>query len=279
MNKKPIIEAEELVKIMHQSNVKIFDVRGKWNGNPIEARSAYDDLHIEGAVFLDWTRRFVEADTPLHLAAVADQTIANQSFEELGISVDDTVVLYDDYRHMLAGRVWWSLRYYGFPKVKVLNGGWKYWKQKQLPVTSEVPVRSKGDFKVNYNKSLRTSMTELIKAKNDVNLIDARGAKGYNGKAEDPRTGHIPGAINIPYTDVLDTETGLFKSEAELRKIFEEKLPDFNHKKVISSCGAGYSGTVILQALMLTGEEAPLFDDSFSVWKLDDSRPVEQGEI
>jgi len=73
----PLISAEELVNLMPQPQVKIFDVRGRWNGDPAEASKAYTQSHIEGAVFLDWTSYFVEPDTLLNLASVANEAVAN----------------------------------------------------------------------------------------------------------------------------------------------------------------------------------------------------------
>lgn len=273
----PLISAEELSKIMHQPHVKIYDVRGKWGGDPSEAFKAYTISHIEGATFLDWNTHFVTPDTPINLAPVANEQVANQSFEVLGISEGDLVVLYDDYYHMLAGRMWWAMRFCGFSNIKILNGGWKNWQAHNLPVSSTPPMMSKGTFRAKAVPQLRTSLSKLIEIKDQINLIDARGSKGYQGSTENDRSGHIPGAINIPYSEVLDAISGLFKSESELRALFEDKLSNFPETQVVSSCGAGYAGTVVLLALQSIGIEAPLFDDSFSVWKMDESRPIEKG--
>jgi len=187
------------------------------------------------------------------------------------------VVLYDDYHHMLAGRMWWAMRFHGFTNVKILNGGWKHWQSQGHPVSSMLPMVSKGAFRAKSNPELRTSLEELIEIKDHINLIDARGAKGYQGRVDDPRSGHIPGAINIPYSEMLDAASGLFKPREALLKIFQEKLPNLATTDTVSSCGAGYSGTVVLLALQQIGMEVPLFDGSFSVWKMDESRPVAKG--
>lgn len=262
---------------MHDPKVKIFDVRGKWNGDQSEALENYKSAHITGAAYLDWTHHFLEQDKDIHLASVAEEKQANESFKELGIDSDDLVVLYDDYHHMLAGRVWWAMRYCGFHQVKILNGGWSNWRNDPTnSVSAEIPVLDEGSFHSHRRTELSVSLSELITIKSSINLIDGRGTKGHNGQKDNPRSGHIPGAINIPYSQVLDADTGLFKSKSELQTLFEAKLPGFTYSKTVSSCGSGYAGTVILIALKILGREAALFDGSFSVWQLDNNNPVQQ---
>ena len=273
----PLISAQELDRIKLQSNVKLFDVRGKWKGDQKEALAAYKNSHIEGAVYLDWTFHFLNPDIPIHLAPVADKENALESFKALGICSEDTVILYDDYKHMLAGRIWWALRYFGFDNVKILDGGWQSWTNQNLPTCTTIPKIKQGNFSPVTNEGLRLQMADLNNIKEEVNLIDGRGIKGYLGDANKLRTGHIPGAINIGSSEVLDSETGLFKTKEELQLLFNSKFPYFETKKVISSCGSGYSGTVPMIALMKIGIEAPLFDGSFAEWSADLSLPVQQG--
>lgn len=272
----PLISAKELTEILHLPNIKVFDVRGKWNGDPKDAKKDYNHSHIDGAIFLDWTTHFLEQNTPITLASVTDEKAADASFKTLGISKEDTVILYDDYHHMLAGRVGWAMRYLGFSNVKILNGGWKYWQSQNLPTSDQTPITTIGSFQSKKQFDLRISLPKLIETKDDITLIDGRGTKGYLGSKEDPRSGHIPGAINIPYSTLLDLDTGLFKVTDELHKTFQTAIPSYKNTQMVSSCGSGYAGTVILTALQILGIDAPLFDNSFSVWRLDNSLAVEQ---
>ena len=104
--------------------------------------------------------------------------------------------------------------------------------------------------------------------KKNVLLVDARGKAGFDGKITDPESGHIPGAINIPFLSLIDTETGLFKSHGEINNIIKQSIDDIEHKIIISSCGSGYAGTIFLIALKLIGINSPLYDGSISEWKM-----------
>ena len=270
----PLISARDLRAELGRPGVKIFDVRGRW-GAPAD-RNAYDAGHLPGAVFLDWTREFVEQGVPIHLASVAGAEAAQASFRSLGIDADDEVVLYDDYHHMLAARMWWAMRCWGFARVRVLDGGWSHWVTEGLPTTTDSPASPRaGAYRVAPGQdALRIGLDDFIARKNDVCLFDARGARGYTGIPEDPRSGHIPGAISVPYSELLDPDTGRFRPVSEIEAILSRAVAGWREERVISSCGSGYAGSVLMLALAYVGKEAQLFDGSFSVWRQDPARPV-----
>ncbi|WP_371933282.1 sulfurtransferase [Ruegeria discodermiae] len=109
-------------------------------------------------------------------------------------------------------------------------------------------------------------------------MIDARGPVSFAGTPDDPTTGHIPGARQLPFSLLLDEETGQFLEADEITKIFDQHSPDWRDKPIITTCGSGYAATVTLLALEQLGVSARLFDGSFSVWKRDPNRPIEQSE-
>ncbi|KAB7615443.1 sulfurtransferase [Amylibacter sp. SFDW26] len=276
-NTSPLISADELNDLLGRSDVKVFDVRGTWSGTVEDAENAYNKGHIHGAVFLDWKTHFMEPDLAPNIAPVASQENATAAFAALGINPDDLVVLYDDYHHMMAGRIWWAMQYRGFTNVKILNGGWTHWQQKSFASSTDVPVPSKGTFVASENSDLIISLEDVIATKDASNLVDARGPVGYIGDPDDPKTGHIPGAVNLSFREVLDEASVLFKSDADIADVFNTQLSDFDDKPLITSCGSGYAATILLIALKQIGITAPLFDGSFAVWKQDDTRPIEQG--
>ncbi len=273
----PLIDSDQLITLLNHPNVKIFDVRGQWSSPPVASIDDYQRSHIPGAIFLDWTDHFLETDIETHLAPVASRKKAQQAFVDLGINSNDTIVLYDDCHHMLAGRVWWSMRYWGFVNVKVLNGGWRYWQQNHCPTSVEIPKIDKGTYTVAEQNQLMCMISDVEQRADDVSLIDARGPVYFQGKQGDRQTGHIPGAINVPYALLLDEKTGCFKNQNSLINIFDDKLKQGINTTMIASCGSGYAATVVLLALKSMGIDAPLFDGSFSIWKHDESRPTEQG--
>lgn len=272
----PLIAARDLASRLGRSGLRVFDVRGRWGSPPAALQDDYLAGHIPGAVFLDWTREFLQQDAPLNLAAVATPEQAAASFARLGISAGDHVVLYDDYRHMLAGRVWWAMRYLGFKNVQVLNGGWAYWNELGLPVTYEVPEVATGAFTPLVQEDLRHDVAAVMAQKDSSCLMDGRGPVGYAGNPEDPRSGHIPGALNVPYSAMLDDATGLFLANDALAAAFDRLAPTWRRRRVISSCGSGYAGTVLMLAMAQLGVASSLYDGSMAEWKQDPARDVAQ---
>ncbi len=271
-----LISAKNLASLIGQDKIKIFDVRGTWK---TPARSLYDDYlteHIPGAVFLDWTKYFIEQGAARNLASVASFKEASESFTELGIHRDDLIILYDNYHHMFAGRIWWAMRYWGFENIRVLNGGWSYWKSQGLLTSTDVPQITEGSFKPQCCSDLRVNLQDFLIEKENAYVVDARGEENYAGNPEDARSGHIPGAINIPFKALLDEYTGLFLPLDNIQQIFDRMIPQWRTSTIISSCGSGYAGTVPLLALYNLGVDTCLFDGSSAIWKQDLSREVEQ---
>lgn len=272
----PLISADALVHRLGQPGVKLFDVRGRWSPTPAALLDEYLAGHIQGAVFLDWTTKFLTPEVPLGLAPVASRQHAALAFESLGICEGDRVVLYDDSHHMFAARIWWAMRYWGFDRVEILNGGWRHWQAQGLPVSTTEEIPSSGTFAPAVQSHLRASVQDVIERGDEVCLLDGRGRAGYLGRPGDDRSGHIPGAKNIPFRSLVDESTGLFKDDAALAEIFGREAGIGPEATIISSCGSGYAGAVLLVALEQLGITAPLFDDSFAVWKQDPARTVER---
>ena len=142
----PLISAIELRKVLGSQNLKVFDLRGPWGGNPKHALLAYTQSHIPYATFIDWSAHFVAPDAPIELAPVASKGDAKRAFATLGISSKDTVILYDDYNHVMVSRMWWAMRYWGFLDVKVLNGGCRHWIDQGFETTSAYIESRNGAF-------------------------------------------------------------------------------------------------------------------------------------
>lgn len=272
----PLISAERLECLLGDPSLKLFDVRGTWSTPARALPEEYAASHIPGAAFLDWTRHFIEQDVAPGLARVADKAGARQAFRELGINEGDLVVLYDDYHHMQAGRMWWAMRLWGFEHVRVLNGGWRNWSARNMPASKETPQTTPGTFEPRHHGELLVDLDAFLQTRNQHCVIDARGAENYAGKPDDPRTGHIPDTLNVPYRAVLDQDTGLFLGPETLSQVFDDLAPQWRETPIITSCGSGYAATVILLALTELERSAALFDGSFAVWKQDPDRPIER---
>lgn len=268
----PLIEIDEFVKIKDRPDVKIFDLRGDWGTPPASKKDQYEAGHIPGAVFIDWTQDFLETAEAVSLAPVAGREKTRESVRRLGINSDDTVVLYDDYHNMFAARTWWALKYWGHPDVLILNGGWQQWQAsgRETATGDEFSIEA-GDFEPSERPEYMIdteAVLEVVRAAaGEANsaaadrpyIIDARGPVGYGN-------GHIEGSINLPWSDIVDKETSLFKSDAEIAQLFDEKIPDWKTRPVIATCGAGYAATIVMAALKKLGVQSPLYDGSYSVY-------------
>jgi thiosulfate/3-mercaptopyruvate sulfurtransferase len=276
-HESPLISASELNTLLGKENIKVFDIRGRWGSPPASGYDDYVKGHIPGAVYMDWTKHFLKQDMPIPLASVASKEQAQKDFDMLGITADDMVILYDDYHHMLAGRLWWAMRYWGLSNVRVLNGGWSYWVSHNLAISKDIPEVTQGNFVATAQDHLRVTTQEVIHRDASIQLIYARGPINFDGDPSDAKTGHIPGAINIPYASLLDEKTKLFKEVDVLKQHISSRMTLSDNNPIISSCGSGYAGTVFLLALKQLGIDASLYDGSFSEWKAQPKPPIEQG--
>lgn len=275
----PLVSTGWLEAHLGNPRLRIVDVRGEVGGNPPAKRAQYDNAHIPGAVFADWTADFVDVDDriPVQLAPPDGFRAAA---ERLGIGDGDVVVTYDDYFNIFAGRLWWALRANGHRAVRVLDGGWRTWLGERRPTTTaQAPIAS-ARFTPRSAPQLRRSLDDVGSAlERGATLVDARPHHLYDGDSGAPRTGHIPGAVNVPYTELVDHGFGLFASPEELRKALAAAGidPEDGDTEVISSCGSGVSASVVCMALDLLGRpDVPVFDGSFAEWVADPKRPVAQ---
>lgn len=279
--KSPLISAANLERLLGSSTqTKILDVRGQWKTPTGPLYDEYAASHVPGAIFCDWTTDFIDTGAPrLGLASVANKADMVKSFDRLGIQENDEVIIYDASNHMLAARVWWSLKTWGFDNVSVLDGGWNKWVSLKLPVSGDIAEVVQGtDFEPKWQAHYETPLEDIIQKKDTDSMIlmDCRKASSYNGKADDIRSGHIPGAINVAWTDT-QSDDGTFKPKEQLEELFRSTIPVPDN--VVASCGSGYCGAVMLLALEQAGIQAPLFDGSIALWKEDTNRSMEQTKL
>jgi thiosulfate/3-mercaptopyruvate sulfurtransferase len=275
----PLVSTAWLEAHLGTPRLRIVDIRGEVGGDPPAKRAEYDHAHIPGAVFADWTADFVDGDARIPVQ-LAPPNGFRASAERLGIGDGDMVVTYDDYFNIFAGRLWWALRANGHRAVRVLDGGWRTWcGEGRATTASQTPVCS-ARFTPRPAPRLCRSLEDVGSAmERGTTLVDARPRHLYDGDSGAPRTGHIPGAVNVPYTELVDHDSGLFASPEELREVLAAAGidPEDGDSEVISSCGSGVSASVVCMALDLLGRpDVPVFDGSFAEWVADPERPVAQ---
>ncbi|KAI0126641.1 Rhodanese-like domain-containing protein [Xylariales sp. AK1849] len=234
-----------------------------------------------------------------HMLPSAKEFAAAMS--ELGIRKDDTVVVYDSKEMGIfsAPRVGWTLKVFGHPKVHILNN-FKLWVEEGHPTESgelysvecsayPIPKSRPDDEVASYEDLREIAMDHNKEGSEGVQILDARGPGRFSGTAPEPReglsSGHMPGAINIPFDAVLDPKTKAFLPKDQLKKLFEEKGVD-PEKPVVSSCGTGVTAVVIETALEEAGYGCPekrrVYDGSWTEWaqrvKPSESLIVKDGE-
>jgi thiosulfate/3-mercaptopyruvate sulfurtransferase len=282
------VSTEWLAAHLSDPGVRIVDIRGKVlppGSKPryLAKRGDYDEGHVPGAVFVDWTRDIVDGEDPIPSQIAAAGPFA-AAMAQLGVADDTLVVAYDDYDHIFAGRLAWALRYYGHDAVRILDGGWSRWVAEGRPTTRDVPRPAAArPFTPKPRAWLRVSADDVEAAigRGDVLLVDARPPDQYAGLVSAAgRGGHIPGARNVPYAALIDPESGRFRSNADITRIFEQAGVDVAHlpPRVIVYCNGGISCTVPLHALQMLGRaDVAVYDGSWNEWGPDERRPIQKG--
>ena len=226
-----LISSQELRTHLEDPGWIIFDCRFLL-GQPDEKESAYLEAHIPGAVYAhldhDLSAPVIQGKTGRHPLPTPEE--AALRFGQMGIGPGMQVVAYDDQAGALAaGRLWWMLHWLGHEAVAVLDGGWQAWLEAGHPVHSGRETRPAQAFIAQpRNWMLATSdEVEQLRRNPEHRLIDVRAAERYRGEIEpiDPIAGHIPGAMNAPYTNNLD-EQGRFRTPVELREYYSRLLGD-----------------------------------------------------
>jgi thiosulfate/3-mercaptopyruvate sulfurtransferase len=189
------------------------------------------------------------------------------------------VVAYDDQGGVLvAVRLWMMLRWLGHENVAVLDGGWSKWTKESRPVKGKVETRPARTFIAKTRRDYFVSTAEVKRMRFDstYRLVDVRLPERYTGENEtiDSIGGHIPGAINIPYTMNFN-DNGALRSPEELRQIYQERLDGIPANRVVFYCGSGITAIHSYLALLQAGlGEVKVYAGSWSKWIADRKRPV-----
>jgi thiosulfate/3-mercaptopyruvate sulfurtransferase len=263
---QPIVSPEWLASQLDNPQVAVVDCRFRL-GNPDWGCQQYRESHIAGARYLDLDKDLsapVQRHGGRHPLPEPEELA--QKLAAIGITAGETlVVAYDDSRFAFAARLWWLLRYLGHEAVAVLDGGWAGWEAKGYPVTAAIPKPKPGNFRPKLQESWIVSI-EQVKTCQDspsVLLLDSREEERYRGEREpiDPVAGHIPGAVNFPWTRVTDGQGCLKAGQAELWADLPETA------EIIAYCGSGVTACVNLLSLELAGiDKAKLYPGGWSDW-------------
>ncbi len=261
----------------NDQNIRIVEV-------DYDPQTAYYQGHIRGAVLFDWKQDINDK--------LERNIISKEGFEALlsrnGISNDTTVILYGDFNNWFAAFAFWVFKYYGHEDVRLMNGGRKKWIAEERELVKEIPKYPSATYvvrKINYEYRVLLPDVRVRIGNPHTVLVDVRSPDEYSGRVLAPpeyptehaqRGGHIPGAINVPWSKALN-EDGTFKSVTELRKLYESLgiTPD---KEIITYCRIGERSSITWFVLkyLLGYPKVRNYDGSWSEWGNAIGLPIEK---
>jgi len=275
---KWLVNADWLAAHLNTPDVVILD--GNWH-LPGASRDPYEEYlqaRIPGAIFFD-IDKISDTSVPLPHMLPSPEQFSSQ-MRKMGIGDGMQIIVYDATGIFSAARVWWTFRAMGYENVAVLDGGLAKWKASELPLEDGPPKgRRLRHFTSRRNADLIRDRDAILKIIDDSSeqILDARSADRFSGKAPEPRqglrAGHIPGSLNLPYSELLNSD-GTMKPAKDLKKIFENAGVDLS-RPVANTCGSGVTASILALALAILGHrQISVYDGSWSEWGADKTLPI-----
>jgi len=244
---------------------------------PVDTRAQHLENHIPGAVFFDIEELSDHATTLPHMLPTPEDF--SRSMSALGIGDDNTIVIYEQQGVFSAPRAWWMLRTFGAQHVYILEGGLRAWKDSGLPIESGSVHRIPSGFHATLRRNAVVDLDQLKdQMANHQQILDARSAARFNGTAPEPRpglsSGHMPGATNIPFTELV--EDGRLKPVEKLREYFSAKNVNLE-QPITTTCGSGVTAAVIALSLEVVGApNVGLYDGSWAEYAQQPDSAIER---
>ncbi len=241
-----------------------------------------EQIHrIPGARFFDIKNIFSNISAPYPNTWPGKEGF-NQAAKDLGIQNNSAIVVYDEHGIYSSARAYWMFKAMGHDQVAVLDGGLIAWKDAGYSLEEKTEnTFKKGNFEGMYKKGHfkdSQDVLALLGSESDL-VVDARAADRFEGLVEEPRkglrSGHIPGSINVPYTDLL--KNGKLLELAKIQNVMKDKLSE--DKNITFSCGSGITACVLALGAELAGyKDISVYDGSWTEWGSMHELPIEKGE-
>jgi thiosulfate/3-mercaptopyruvate sulfurtransferase len=277
-----LVTTQWLSEHLHDSDLVVldatvtieFDAQG--NMSILSGRANYDDGHIPSAGFADLMGDLSDPDRPAQFYMPSIERFS-RAMGALGVGPESRVVLYSANTPDWAARVWWMLRWAGFDRVALLDGGLTAWKNERRPLTTEPSTRAARKFVADVRPGMVADRNEVLAAiKNDnANIIDALPAAHFLGQySMYDRPGHIVNATNMPSSDLLD-EVGRYRSFDELEMMHEGDRDN----RAITYCGGGVAASSVAFTMHRLGfTDVAVYMPSLQEWAADPSNPMALGD-
>lgn len=272
---KPVVTAEWLKSHLTAPDVRVLDCSWFMPGSPQTGKQIYDAHHIPGARHFDIDDI---ADTTVNLPHMLPPPEKFSSrVRRLGLGDGHRVICYDQNSFLASARVWWMFRVMGHADVAVLDGGFNAWREAGGAVEDLPPhVTADRHFTVRPRRDLVRDLSQVKDslAAGSAQLVDARSGPRFRAEVPEPRPGvrggHMPGAFNVYYGDLIAAD-GRLKPETDLAAAFQAAGVDLT-RPIVNSCGSGVTAAILALAQSMLGhDDAAVYDGSWAEWGMPES--------
>lgn len=277
---KTLVSTEWLATHLSDPDLRVLDASWYMPATGRDARAEYEEAHIPGARFFDIDEVSDHRSALPHMAPPVEKFMSRM--RAIGVGDGHQVVVYDGMGLFSAARVWWLFRLMGKMDVAVLDGGFPKWQAEGRSVEDLPPVLRERHMTAQRQPHLVKDVSQVAAAikLRDWQILDARSPSRFRGDDPEPReglrAGHMPGAINLHYAELLNADGTLKRGDA-LRAAFEGAGVDLQ-RQVITTCGSGVTAAILSLGLEILGHrDHALYDGSWSEWGLFPDLKVEQG--
>ncbi|MGH7122692.1 MAG: 3-mercaptopyruvate sulfurtransferase [Acetobacteraceae bacterium] len=277
---QPLVSTQWLAENLDRPDLVLFDATMYLPDEAKDGRTAYLRVHIPGARFFD-INAVADDQTELPHMLPTPGRFA-RLIGALGVGNGSSIVFYDQKGLFSAARGWWMMGVFGHDRTAVLDGGLPKWLREGRPIEAGEPKPpTRARFVATYRAQRVRGIGDLLA---DLDrraelVLDARASGRFNGTAPEPRegirSGHIPGAVSLPYSELLNPD-GTFRAPEALRPRFAAAGAD-GSRPVVTSCGSGVSAAILTLGLVLAGvPQGSLYDGSWTEWGARPDTPIER---